>query len=377
MASQDARLSKVEADFKQQQSEMTNKTNTVLKAITNRIIGALLSNTVKNLKLNVNSTSPVLSAHSYPTEDPQCLTRIYSSINAVTICPRHDVMFIEIIKKNDDSRDKEPEVDENTKARELEVEYFDIFPTRSELAYHKYLMSGPIPSIFLRNPIITEGCGLVEHGVNRVLRGFKIAESIGQTSNANSGTIGTTDVQVLIDKKVDKEVQYYVYTLHVPIPFLNRLNDQADNTKPPLSFDTFGNNRGGDSETSGPVTPAKEVVDIGHSSTLSSLGIYNFVQPNAGERMRLQATVTGVGNVTPWEADIGRRKWVLCYVQGSGRRKRKKSVGCGSGKWDCALFGASVSSLFNPDPDFFAHRRILDPGINSAFQDNTLRERLF
>ncbi|GJX17055.1 hypothetical protein Tco_0217887 [Tanacetum coccineum] len=37
MASQDARLSKFEADFKQQQSEMTNKINTVLKAIIDRI----------------------------------------------------------------------------------------------------------------------------------------------------------------------------------------------------------------------------------------------------------------------------------------------------------------------------------------------------
>ncbi|GJS96333.1 hypothetical protein Tco_0803301 [Tanacetum coccineum] len=68
---------------------MTNKINTVLKAITDRITGALPSDTVKNLKLNVNSTSLVLSARSYPTEDPQCSTRIYSSINAVTICPKH------------------------------------------------------------------------------------------------------------------------------------------------------------------------------------------------------------------------------------------------------------------------------------------------
>ncbi|GJX39607.1 hypothetical protein Tco_0252910 [Tanacetum coccineum] len=60
-----------------------------------------------------------------------------------------DVMFIEIVKKNDDSRKEEPE------AGGLEVGYFDIFPTRSELAYHKYLMCGPILSIFLRNPIIT------------------------------------------------------------------------------------------------------------------------------------------------------------------------------------------------------------------------------
>ncbi|GKB50860.1 MAK10-like protein [Tanacetum coccineum] len=61
MASQDARLSKFEADFKQHQSKMTNKIDTVLKAIIDRIAGALPSDMVKNPKL---STSPVLSARS-------------------------------------------------------------------------------------------------------------------------------------------------------------------------------------------------------------------------------------------------------------------------------------------------------------------------
>nr|GEZ80785.1 retrotransposon Orf1 [Tanacetum cinerariifolium] len=160
-------------------------------------------------------------------EDPQCLSRIHSSINAIMICPKQpnksydnkieeeeeekgktenidinppsppdptislikekfcklnlflesfslvpqspntkfvcikkddgDVMFIEIIKKYNDSRKEELEEDENTMAGETGVEYFDIFLTRSELAYHKYLMSGPIPSLFLRNPIIVGG----------------------------------------------------------------------------------------------------------------------------------------------------------------------------------------------------------------------------
>ncbi|GKA42631.1 MAK10-like protein [Tanacetum coccineum] len=63
MASQDARLSKFEADFKQQQSEMTNKIDTVLKAITDQIARALPSDTVKNPKL---STTLVLSSRSYP-----------------------------------------------------------------------------------------------------------------------------------------------------------------------------------------------------------------------------------------------------------------------------------------------------------------------
>ncbi|GKE23585.1 hypothetical protein Tco_1435097 [Tanacetum coccineum] len=67
MASQDARLSKFEADFKQQQCEMTNKIDTVLKAITDRIAGTLPSDTLKNPKLG---NHPVSSARSYPIINP-------------------------------------------------------------------------------------------------------------------------------------------------------------------------------------------------------------------------------------------------------------------------------------------------------------------
>ncbi|GKB62943.1 MAK10-like protein [Tanacetum coccineum] len=59
---------------------MTNKIDTVLKAITDRIAGALPSDMVKNPKL---STSLVLSARSYPTIDPQCSSHPSISINAI------------------------------------------------------------------------------------------------------------------------------------------------------------------------------------------------------------------------------------------------------------------------------------------------------
>ncbi|GJY99265.1 hypothetical protein Tco_0516695 [Tanacetum coccineum] len=88
MASQDARLSNYEADFKQQQGEMTNIIDTVLKAINDRMTGALPSDTVKNPKLNVNSTSLVSSALSYPTQDPQCSSYIHNLINAITMCSK-------------------------------------------------------------------------------------------------------------------------------------------------------------------------------------------------------------------------------------------------------------------------------------------------
>ncbi|GJS96589.1 MAK10-like protein [Tanacetum coccineum] len=80
MASQDARLSEFKADFKQQQSEMTNKIDIVLKAITDRIAGTLPSDMVKNPKLG---TRPVSSARSYPIVDPQCLPHPSTSINAI------------------------------------------------------------------------------------------------------------------------------------------------------------------------------------------------------------------------------------------------------------------------------------------------------
>nr|GEW24837.1 protein kinase-like domain, concanavalin A-like lectin/glucanase domain protein [Tanacetum cinerariifolium] len=57
-------------------NEMTNKIDIVLKAITNRIARTLPSDTVKNPKV---STSPILSARSYPTKEPQCSTHIHGS----------------------------------------------------------------------------------------------------------------------------------------------------------------------------------------------------------------------------------------------------------------------------------------------------------
>ncbi|GJW83625.1 hypothetical protein Tco_0156770 [Tanacetum coccineum] len=93
MASQDARLSKFEADFKQQQSEMTSKIDTFLKAINDRMTGALPSDTFKNPKLNVNHTSLVSSARSYPMEDPQSSSHPHNSINAIKTCSKQTNEF--------------------------------------------------------------------------------------------------------------------------------------------------------------------------------------------------------------------------------------------------------------------------------------------
>ncbi|GJX86296.1 hypothetical protein Tco_0337070 [Tanacetum coccineum] len=184
MASQDARLSKFKADFKQQPSEMTNKIDTVLKAFTDRIAEALPIDTGKNPKLNVNFTTLVFPKQPNKPQNDE-LKREYQEENSnleninTTLPSPHDpsnsfimekvrklnlflessglvpqssdteiactkgddgdIMFIEIIRKNDDSHEEGPEYEGSTMIEGLEVEYFDTFPTRSELAYHRKL----------------------------------------------------------------------------------------------------------------------------------------------------------------------------------------------------------------------------------------------
>ncbi|GKB92930.1 MAK10-like protein [Tanacetum coccineum] len=79
----DARITRFKYDFKQNQSEITNKLDTLLKASNDRMTGALPSNTVKNPKLNPNSTS---SARSYLMGDPQSSSNLFKSVNAFQTC---------------------------------------------------------------------------------------------------------------------------------------------------------------------------------------------------------------------------------------------------------------------------------------------------
>ncbi|GJT79378.1 MAK10-like protein [Tanacetum coccineum] len=91
----------------------------------------------------------------------ESLGLVPQSSNMKFVCTKEDdgeVMFIEIIRDDDEPQNESPNEGEGTTTEGPAVEYFDTFPTRDELTYHKYLMCGLIPLIFLRNPIITEGC---------------------------------------------------------------------------------------------------------------------------------------------------------------------------------------------------------------------------
>ncbi|GJW06992.1 MAK10-like protein [Tanacetum coccineum] len=146
MASKDARLSKFEADFKRQQDMEQEEGN--------------LGNT------NSNPQSDPLALIT--TEQVRKLNSMLESLGLVPqssiikfVCSKEDdgeVMFIEIIRDDDEPWNKGPNEGEGSTMEEPAVEYFNTFLTRDELTYHRYLMSGPISSIFLKNPIIMEGC---------------------------------------------------------------------------------------------------------------------------------------------------------------------------------------------------------------------------
>ena len=119
MASQEARLSRFEADFKQQQSEMTNKIDNLLKALTNQVL------TPPN-KDSWNTTS------GPPTKDPSSSKKVHF-VNVVTIKP------IDREEDNGDRNDSDPkvetvesEVSEKKEGDDVESEdeYFNRWPLR-------------------------------------------------------------------------------------------------------------------------------------------------------------------------------------------------------------------------------------------------------
>ncbi|GJX83131.1 hypothetical protein Tco_0332612 [Tanacetum coccineum] len=124
MASQDAKTSRFEADFKQYQSEVTNKLDAFLKAFNDQMTRVLPSDKVRNPKLNTNVAS---SARSYPTGDPQSSSNSFKSVNAIqtcfksATCDKKDQLQINTLRVNESETPtlKEPE-------KTLEDEFVDL-----------------------------------------------------------------------------------------------------------------------------------------------------------------------------------------------------------------------------------------------------------
>ncbi|GJT74056.1 hypothetical protein Tco_1033342 [Tanacetum coccineum] len=103
-----------------------------------------------------------------------------------------------------------------------------------------------------------------------------------------------------------------------------------------------------ESETSGPETPAKEVVDNANGSALIFLVGYD----------------TGSEVVTGLSEEFQEGDMVDALSRVLEQKSLEKGVDIGSGRRDCTLFGASLFAFLNPGSGYFARRRIWDPRIN-------------
>jgi hypothetical protein len=150
MTSQEARLSKFETEFNQQQTEMTNKIDNLLKALNNQVL-------TTPRKYTRDTSSGIL------IKDPSPSKQVHF-VNVVTIKP---------IDKNIEESDKdevgietgtrdeikEVEVIKEEKLEEVESveEYFDRLPTKEEREYHKDLFNDPETPYILGSPLIKVG----------------------------------------------------------------------------------------------------------------------------------------------------------------------------------------------------------------------------
>jgi hypothetical protein len=142
MASQEARLTKFEADFSQQQNEITTKIDNLIKALNNQGITPSSEN-VRNTSGGSEVKDPSSSKHVH-------------FVNVVTIKPPNrssdeddeDRVEVESDPKEEHGNDEEKRVEE------VDDDYFDKFPTVEELAYHKYLLHDLRLFFIRRIPII-------------------------------------------------------------------------------------------------------------------------------------------------------------------------------------------------------------------------------
>jgi hypothetical protein len=140
MASKEARIAKFESEFNQQQAEMTNKIDNLLKALNNQVL------TTPKKDTRDTSSGPQI-------KDPSSSKHVHF-VNVVAIKP---------IKNNREESDEDEikEVGDNKEEKVEEVEtveeYFDRLPTNEEREYHKDLFDDPKTPYVLGSPIIKTG----------------------------------------------------------------------------------------------------------------------------------------------------------------------------------------------------------------------------
>ncbi|GJY90272.1 hypothetical protein Tco_0505468 [Tanacetum coccineum] len=160
-----------------------------------------------------------------------------------------DIMFIEIVMKYEYSRKEELEEDENIMTEGLGVEYFDIFPTRSKLAYHKKLNPRKDPNrgvsnftgrikgmhIFIENftyvsdfMIVEDITSIIDPRLSQLVLGKPFVEISNMTHDLSLGVVrNEEDKRRGVDYVMSKILGFYKECLELGPGYLTGLEDEG------------------------------------------------------------------------------------------------------------------------------------------------------
>nr|GEV33959.1 DC1, C1-like, zinc finger, RING/FYVE/PHD-type [Tanacetum cinerariifolium] len=156
----------------------------------------------------------------------ESLRLVPQSSNTKFVCSKRDdgeVMFIEIIRDNDKPQNKGPNEDEGATTEGPTVEFFDTFPTRDELTYHKKLdprenSNGGVSNftrkikrmhVFIGNFMIIEDISsIIDPWLSQVVQEKPFVEISNMTHDPQEGVVrfinGDDEVSYKMPYKIEK-----------------------------------------------------------------------------------------------------------------------------------------------------------------------------
>ncbi|GJU98142.1 hypothetical protein Tco_1327413 [Tanacetum coccineum] len=112
---------------------------------------------------NVNPSSPPESPTLPISRRVQELNKLLEPIGLVELFKEYEIGDV-----REEKVEELEEEEEEVEVEELGVEYFDKFPTKDELAYHKYLLHNPNPLFYRISPLVGRGIVRFTYGVDEV-----------------------------------------------------------------------------------------------------------------------------------------------------------------------------------------------------------------
>ncbi|GJR58536.1 hypothetical protein Tco_1500698 [Tanacetum coccineum] len=155
----------------------------------------------------------------------ESLRLVPQSSNTKFVCSKGDdgeVMFIKIIRDDDEPRKEGPNEGEGALMEELAVEYFDTLPTKDELTYYRYLMN------FM---IVEDISSIIDPRLSQVVLGRPFIEISNMTHDLPKGVVrNEEDKRRGVDYVMSKILGFYKECLELGPEYVTGLDDKGEVT---------------------------------------------------------------------------------------------------------------------------------------------------